>query len=105
MFWFVLYNCYYIVRDEDNYEFVLDEEKVAEVNQKTSDSNEIEDLQKKLNETDYIFAKYCEELLSLNNPLTWVTDVIKLNVKYMQLYAETIKNRKQWRERIEELGG
>lgn len=79
--------------------------RIQDENQHKADEKEIAELEQKLTETDYIFAKYCEELLALDNPLTWVTDVIKLNLKYMKQYSETIKNRKKWRERIEELRG
>jgi hypothetical protein len=79
--------------------------RIQEENQHKADEKEIADLEQKLADTDYIFAKYCEELLSLDNPITWVSDVIKLNLKYMKQYSEVIKNRKKWRERIEELRG
>lgn len=79
--------------------------RIQDENQHKADEKEISDLEQKLADTDYIFAKYCEELLSLDNPITWVSDVIKLNLKYMKQYSEVIKNRKKWRERIEELRG
>lgn len=86
-----------LIFDEQEYQNILNDR------QKAQDEAEIEDLEQKLNETDYIMARYTEELLGLNNPLTWITDVIKLNVKYAKQYAEAIANRKKWRERIEEL--
>jgi hypothetical protein len=79
--------------------------RIQDENQHKADEKEIAELEQKLADTDYIFAKYCEELLSLDNPITWVSDVIKLNLKYMKQYSEVIKNRKKWRERIEELRG
>ena len=79
--------------------------RIEDENQHKADEKEISELEQKLADTDYIFAKYCEELLALDNPLTWISDVIKLNVRYTKQYAETIKNRKKWRERIEELRG
>lgn len=86
-----------LIFDEQEYQNILNDR------QKAQDEAEIEGLEQKLNETDYIMARYTEELLGLNNPLTWITDVIKLNVKYTKQYAEAIANRKKWRERIEEL--
>jgi len=86
-----------LIFDEQEYQNILNNR------QKAQDEAEIEELEQKLNETDYIMARYTEELLGLNNPLTWITDVIKLNVKYTKQYAEAIANRKKWRERIEEL--
>lgn len=88
-----------LIFDEAEWKMIQDE------NQHKADEKEIADLEQKLADTDYIFAKYCEELLSLDNPITWVSDVIKLNLKYMKQYSEVIKNRKKWRERIEELRG
>ena len=86
-----------LIFDEQEYQNILN------ARQKAQDEAEIEDLEQKLNDTDYIMARFTEELLGLNNPLTWITDVIKLNVKYTKQYAEAIANRKKWRERIEEL--
>lgn len=94
-------NCYYLSQGK----LLLDENKKAEIEKEDSDHDEIEDLKKKLNETDYIMAQWAEEILSLNNPLTWITDVIKINSAYIKKYAEALKNRKTWRERIKELGG
>ena len=88
-----------LIFDEEEYKRILDEK------QKKADLLEIADLKQKLNDTDYIMARYVEEVLSLNNPLTWVADVIKLNAKYLKQYSEALKNRKKWRERIEELDG
>lgn len=86
-----------LIFDEQEYQNILN------ARQKAQDEAEIKDLEQKLNDTDYIMARFTEELLGLNNPLTWITDVIKLNVKYTKQYAEAIANRKKWRERIEEL--
>lgn len=86
-----------LIFDEQEYQNILN------ARQKAQDEAEIKDLEQKLNDTDYIMARITEELLGLNNPLTWITDVIKLNVKYTKQYAEAIANRKKWRERIEEL--
>lgn len=88
-------NC--LLFDETEYKRIQEEE------QKKADNKEIAELQQKLNETDYIMARWVEELISLDNPLTWVADVIKINLAYSKKYAETLKNRKTWRERIEEL--
>ena len=71
--------------------------------QKVADEKEIADLEQKLNETDYIIARWGEEIVSLDNPITWIADVIKINVKYAKEYKEAFANRKVWRERIEEL--
>ena len=80
-------------------------EEIEKQRQKKADEKEIADLEKKLNDTDYIIARWGEEIVSLTNPLTWVTDVIKINLNYANKYREALANRKKWRERIEELRG
>lgn len=88
-----------LIFDEKEFERILAEEKRKE------DDEEIADLEQKLNDTDYIIARWGEEIVGLTNPLTWVADVIKINVKYATQYKEALKNRKEWRARIEELRG
>ena len=73
------------------------------IEQQKADTKEINSLKEMLNSTDWIMAKWVEEILSLNNPLTWVADVIKINIKYLKEYKQTIADRKAWRKRIEEL--
>lgn len=77
--------------------------RIQDQRQKKADEKEIAELEQKLNDTDYIIARWGEEIVALENPLTWVADVIKINIKYSQQYKEALKNRKTWRERIEEL--
>ena len=86
-----------LIFDEVRYQEILDEL------QHNADQKEIADLKEKLNETDYIIARWGEELVGLDNPLTWIADVIKINLKYSKEYKEALANRKKWRERIEEL--
>lgn len=62
-------------------------------------------LKERLAETDYIAAKWLEEIISLDNPLTWIRDVISINIKYSKEYQDTIRKRKLWRKRIKELEG
>ena len=86
-----------LIWDEAKYKAILD------AKQKIADELEITDLTHKLRDTDYIFAQWVEEVLALDNPLTWVSDIIKINIRYLKEYKETIANRKTWRERIKEL--
>lgn len=88
-----------LIWDENKWQQILDER------QEKADQKEISVLKEKLNETDYIMARWGEELISLTNPLTWIADVIKINIKYATMYKDALANRKKWRERIEELGG
>lgn len=86
-----------LVFDEAEYQRILNDR------QNKQNEAEIKDLEQKLNDTDYIIARWGEEIVALDNPLTWVADVIKINVKYAKQYKEVLANRKTWRERIEEL--
>lgn len=91
--------CYHIV---DN-ELTLDEEKKASAVEEEEKQVEINDLQNKLNGTDYIIARTFEEIMALDNPLTFIADFIKILKSFKSKYAEQLENRKAWRERIEEL--
>lgn len=98
---FAYMSCYQLIEGE----IVLDQKKLAEIEEEEEKDSELFDLRKKLSESDYIFAEYCEEILGLDNALTWVADIIKINLKYLTKYSELIKQRRQWRERIKELEG
>lgn len=89
-----------------NNELVLDEIKLNELIAQEHQHeviNEIYDLEQKLNSTDYIMARMLEEIMALNNPLTFIADIIKIFTAYATKYKDTLSNRKTWRERIEEL--
>lgn len=78
-------------------------DKIQKERQTIINNNEIKELEKKLYDSDYIIARWGEEIVALDNPLTWIADVIKINLKYSSMYKELLKERKTWRERIEEL--
>ena len=87
---------------------IWDESKWQEIlaeRQEAADQQEIKTLKEKLNETDYIMARWAEDIMGLDNRLTWIVDAIAISLKYSKQYSETIRNRKRWRERIEELSG
>lgn len=85
---------------------VLDEEKLAEMiaeeEQEVIDE-EITDLKQKLNATDYIMAETFEEIMSLDNSVTFIVDFIRIVKSFYQQYADVIAQRKAWRQRIKEL--
>ena len=87
---------------------VLDEIKLSELiqeeEQKAKD-DEIAQLKEMLNRTDYIMAETFESVMSLNNPVTFIADFIKVLADFKQQYAEAIADRKLWRQRIKELEG
>lgn len=66
-------------------------------------STEIESLKKSLSDTDYIVSETFENVLALDNPVTFISDFIKILVQFNSKYATVIANRKIWRDRIEEL--
>ena len=71
--------------------------------QQKADQAEVKTLKEKLNETDYIMARWGEDIMALDNRLTWIVDAIAISIKYSQMYRQTLIDRKRWRERIEEL--
>ncbi len=98
---FSFIGCYQLIDDE----IILDEEKLTEIEEEDEKNAEILDLQTKLNDSDYIVVRAFEEVMSLNNPLTFVADIIKIMVKYSAEYKTQLAERKTWRARIEELQG
>lgn len=87
---------------------VLDEEKLEsliEAEERKAKDEEIEELKRYLNETDYIMAETFESVMALNNPVTFIADFIKIMVDFKQQYTDAIANRKLWRQRIKELEG
>jgi len=85
---------------------IFDEKRYKEImydEQKKEDFKEINSLKSFLNETDYILARYSEEMMALDNPLTWIADVIKLKAKYYKEYKDKLAERVAARKRIEEL--
>lgn len=84
----------------------VDEKKMAELvaeEEEREKEIEIADLKKNLNDSDYIMSQMMEEIMSLNNPLTFIADIIKIFASYATKYKDTLADRKKWRERIEEL--
>ena len=92
-------DCYHLVGNE----LVFDEVKKHLDIENDNRINEIYDLKQKLNNTDYIFARCFEEIMALDDKLTFIVDFIKIIVKYSLKYKEIIFERKEWRNRIEEL--
>lgn len=88
-----------LIFDEERYK------KIKEAKQEIADKKEISELKSFLNETDYIMSRCYEEIMALTNPLTYVADVIKIQIKYSVKYAQVIKDRVKARARIEELEG
>ena len=95
-------NAYQLVGNK----LVINQDKkneIEEERQNKAKQTEIDSLKKSLSETDYIVAEAFENVMSLDNPVTFISDFIKILIQYNSKYATVIANRKIWRDRIEEL--
>lgn len=86
-----------VILDEDKKQKIIDEEV------KQAKAIELSELKRMLYETDYLTSRCFEEIMSLDNKLTFIVDFINICIKYATKYKEVINNRKVWRKRIEEL--
>lgn len=86
-----------LIFDNNRYQELLKEE------QKKADAKECKELRKLLTDSDYLVDRTFEEVMALTNPVTFISETIKILVKYNTKYKDTIANRKAWRKRIEEL--
>lgn len=77
--------------------------EIEEERQASAKQTEIDSLKKSLADTDYIVSEAFESVLALDNPVTFISDFIKIMVQFNSKYATVIANRKIWRDRIEEL--
>ena len=67
-----------------------------------ADQERIEELKMYLKSTDGIMAEMIEDMLSLNNPVTFIADLIKLMADYSTRYKDVIAQRKEARREIDE---
>lgn len=85
---------------------VLDEERKAElisIEEQKEKEEEIIELKKNLNATDYIVTETFEDIMSLDNSVTFIVDFIRIVKQFSTTYASVLANRKAWRDRIKEL--
>lgn len=85
---------------------ILNQDRKNEIEaerQASAKQTEIDSLKKSLADTDYIISETFENVLTLDNPVTFISDFIKIMVQFNSKYATVIANRKIWRDRIEEL--
>lgn len=86
-----------LVMDENKkQELIAEDEKIAKIIR-------IEELKRFLYDTDYIMARMLEEIMALSNPLTFITDILKIFVNYANKYKEQLAQRKNARDEIENL--
>ena len=87
---------------------VLDESKkseIAKAAKKAADGERVRVLKAYLEETDSIFIDMMEEIMaSLSNPVTFISDMIKVFSKYNTNYASVLLERQNAKAEIEELG-
>lgn len=85
---------------------IMNQDRKSEIEAERNEEakqTEIESLKKSLADTDYIVSETFENVLALNNPVTFISDFIKILAQFNRKYATVIANRKIWRDRIEEL--
>lgn len=82
---------------------VLDEEKMATIISEEEREAEINTLKIFLSETSDTANDFVEELLSFENPITFISDLIGLIKSYKETYKSVLAQRKQARQRIKEL--
>lgn len=76
------------------------EAMIIEENQRKHQEH-IEVLKQFLKDTDYVVAETFEQVLVLNNPVTFITDIIKILVQFKSKYAAILEERANAREEIE----
>lgn len=85
---------------------IFDAEEWARISNEAeyeADMKEIAELKAYLEETDFYSLRAWEEIMALNNPITWVADVIKITIKYSKSYKVVLANRINAWKRIDEL--
>ena len=83
--------------------FYINEEKKEELIANEQKLSRIAELEKELHESDIEVTGILDDLTSLNNPLTLVSDLIALLASFNSKYAQLVKDRKAWREELNEL--
>lgn len=78
-------------------------EEIQKDKEHKADEKEISELKAYLYETDYITSRCFEEIMALDNRLTWIVDVLVITAKYSKQYREALARRVWARARIEEL--
>ena len=92
-------DCYY----EKDGKIVLNEERKAQMEADESRESRIHELEKMLEESDSIVTGMLDDIASLNNPVTFISDFIKVLADYNGKYASLIADRKAWRAELETL--
>lgn len=82
---------------------ILDEAKKESIIGSRNNEQRIAELRKMLTESDDIMGGMLDGMASLTNPVTFISDFIKLIGDMNSKYADLIAQRKAWREELESL--
>lgn len=82
---------------------IIDQGKKDEEIEKETKKTRIAELRSLLTESDDIMGGFLDDMASLNNPVTFISDFIKLIGNINTKYAQLITDRKAWREELESL--
>ena len=86
-----------LIFDESKYEEILAEK------QRKADEKEVIELEEFLEKTNNYPMRAWEEIMGLTNPLTWVTDMLKITIKYSKEYKTILAERLAAWNRLDEL--
>ena len=83
-------DCYKLVEGK----IVMDSEKYEQKKADKQKSDRIAEIMNELDDTDYVQDEFINSLLSLNNPVTFIADMISLMNGVMKDYPNIIAKRK-----------
>ena len=92
-------DCYY----EKDGKVILNEERKAQMVADEEKESRIHELETVLEESDGIMTGMLDDVASLNNPVTFISDFIQVLANYNSKYSKLIADRKAWRSELEEL--
>ena len=82
---------------------ILDEDRKAELVSRDQTQARAEELTRLLEDSDIEVTAILDDLTSLNNPVTFVTDLISLLSSFNSKYSQLVKDRKAWRSELNDL--
>ena len=92
-------DCYY----EKDGKVVLNEERKAQMIADEEKDVRIHELENMLEESDGIITGMLDDIVALDNPVTFISDFIKVLANYNSKYSALVADRKAWRSELEEL--
>ena len=82
---------------------VLNEERKAQMVADEEKESRIHELETMLEESDGIITGMLDDIVALDNPVTFISDFIKVLANYNSKYSALVTDRKAWRAELEEL--